>query len=150
MPYVRQHIRCSHCLQYVFTPVHLLHNHVYAIENTYAEEPQHQIKPFSDIQAVMDTCPQAKYHNDGCINATAHHNHILEVVTDGFYVADTYGDERDAGSIDEDVDDRPRLSSAARNPKDICIKYCIASPVIAVKIIHREHSYRLLPHLTCR
>ena len=108
MPYVRQHIRCSHCLQYVFTPVHLLHNHVYAIENTYAEEPQHQIKPFSDIQAVMDTCPQAKYHNDGCINATAHHNHILEVVTDGFYVADTYGDERDAGSIDEDVDDRPQ------------------------------------------
>ena len=44
----------------------------------------------------------------------------------------------------------PRLSSAARKPNPICTAYCIASPNKAVTIIHRERSYRLFSHLTCR
>ena len=38
----------------------------------------------------------------------------------------------------------------ARNPKVICITYCIASPIRAATIIHRERSYRLFSHLTYR
>lgn len=44
----------------------------------------------------------------------------------------------------------PRLSCIARNPKVICSTYCIASPIRAATIIHRERSYRLFSHLTCR
>ena len=44
----------------------------------------------------------------------------------------------------------PKSSCMARNPKTICTAYCIASPIMATTIIHRERSYRLFSHLTCR
>ena len=44
----------------------------------------------------------------------------------------------------------PKWSCMARNPKTICTAYCIASPIMATTIIHRERSYRLFSHLTCR
>ena len=44
----------------------------------------------------------------------------------------------------------PKLSCMARNPKVICITYCIANPIRAITMIHRERSYRLFSHLTCR
>ena len=44
----------------------------------------------------------------------------------------------------------PKLSCIARNPKTICTAYCIANPIKATTIIHRERSYRLFSHLTCR
>lgn len=40
--------------------------------------------------------------------------------------------------------------SAARKPNPICMTYCIANPIKAITIIHRERSYRLFSHLTCR
>ena len=150
MTHVRQQIRCSHCLQHIFTPNHLLNNHVYAIENTYAKQSQHQIKPLSDIQAMMKTDTHAKDHNDGSINATTHQYHLSEVGTCGLYVVDSHGYKRKTGRIDENVNDTPRLSSTARKPNPICMTYCIANPIKAITIIHRERSYRLFSHLTCR
>ena len=44
----------------------------------------------------------------------------------------------------------PKSSCMARNPKTICTAYCIASPIMVTTIIHRERSYRLFSHLTCR
>ena len=44
----------------------------------------------------------------------------------------------------------PKSSCMARNPKTICTAYCIANPNKATTIIHRERSYRLFSHLTCR
>ena len=44
----------------------------------------------------------------------------------------------------------PKWSCIARKPNPICTAYCIASPNKAVTIIHRERSYRLFSHLTCR
>lgn len=44
----------------------------------------------------------------------------------------------------------PKLSSMARNPKNICTTYCIANPIRAATIIQRDRSYRLFLHLTCR
>ena len=35
--------------------------------------------------------------------------HLSEVGTGGFYVVDSYGNEREAGGIEEDVDDRPQI-----------------------------------------
>ena len=99
---------------------------------------------------MMKTDTHAKDHNDGSINATTHQYHLSEVSTGGFYVVDSYRDEREAGGIDEDVDDAPKLSCMARNPKVICITYCIANPIRAITMIHRERSYRLFSHLTCR
>ena len=43
-----------------------------------------------------------------------------------------------------------REHPAIRKPNSICMTYCIASPSKAATIIHRERSYRLLSHLTCR
>jgi len=100
-----------------FTPNHLLNNHVYAIENTYAKQSQHQIKPLSDIQAMMETDTHAKDHNDGSINATTHQYHLSEVSTGGFYVVDSYRDEREAGGIEEDVDDRPQIIVHSTEPE---------------------------------
>ena len=56
---------------------------------------------------MMKTDTHAKDHNDGSINTTAYQYHLSEVSTGGFYVVDSYGDEREAGGIEEDVDDRP-------------------------------------------
>ena len=61
--------------------------------NTYAAQTQHQIKPFSDIQAMMKTDTHAKDQNDGSINATAHQHHLSEVGTCGLYVVDSHGDK---------------------------------------------------------
>ena len=91
--------------------------HVYAIENTYAKQSQHQIKPLSDIQAMMEIDTHAKDHNDGSINTTAHQYHLSEVSTGGFYVVDSYGDEREAGGIEEDVDDRPQIIVHSTEPE---------------------------------
>ena len=99
---------------------------------------------------MMEIDTHAKDHNDGSINTTAHQYHLSEVSTGGFYVVDSYGDKREAGGIEEDLMTAPRLSCIARNPKVICSTYCIASPIRAATIIHRERSYRLFSHLTCR
>ena len=55
----------------------------------------------------METDTHAKDQDNGSINTTAHQNHLPEVGTGGFYVIDSYRDKREAGGIDEDVDDRP-------------------------------------------
>lgn len=57
----------------------------------------------------MEIDTHAKDHNDGSINTTAHQYHLSEVSTGGFYVVDSYGDKREAGGIEEDVDDRPQI-----------------------------------------
>ena len=60
---------------------------------------------------MMKTDTHAKDHNDGSINATTHQYHLSEVSTGGFYVVDSYGDEREAGGIEEDVERSYRLFS---------------------------------------
>lgn len=102
-----QHIGSCHCLQHLLAPVHLAHYHGYAVGYTHAEQNQHNIKPFLDIQAVMETDAHQKYQEGGSINAATHKVHLPAVGTCGLYVIDDHGDEREAGGIDEDVDDRP-------------------------------------------
>ena len=43
--------------------------------------------------------------------------HLSEVGTGGFYVVDSYGDEREAGGIEEDVDDRPQIIVHSTEPE---------------------------------
>ena len=55
----------------------------------------------------MKTDFHAKDKENGCINTSAHLNHLPKVGTGGFYVVDSHGDKRETRGIDEDVDDRP-------------------------------------------
>ena len=66
---------------------------------------------------MMEIDTHAKDHNDGSINTTAHQYHLSEVSTGGFYVVDSYGDEREAGGIEEDVDDRPQIIVHSTEPE---------------------------------
>lgn len=65
----------------------------------------------------MEIDTHAKDHNDGSINTTAHQYHLSEVSTGGFYVVDSYGDKREAGGIEEDVDDRPQIIVHSTEPE---------------------------------
>lgn len=78
----------------------------------------------------MKTDTHAKGHNDGSINATTHQYHLSEVSTGGFYVVDSYGDEREAGGIEEDVDDRPQIIVHSTEPKKSSAAH-IVSPVLS-------------------
>ena len=66
---------------------------------------------------MMKTDTHAKDHNDSSINTTAYQYHLSEVSTGGFYVVDSYGDEREAGGIEEDVDDRPQIIVHSTEPE---------------------------------
>ena len=59
----------------------------------------------------MEIDTHAKDQDNGSINTTAHQNHLPEVGTGGFYVVDSYGDEREAGGVEEDVERSYRLFS---------------------------------------
>ena len=87
---------------------YLTHYHVYAVGYTHAEQNQHNIKPFPDIQAMMETDAHAKDQEDGSINAATYKVHLLAVGTCGLYVIYCHSYEREAGGVDEDVDDCPQ------------------------------------------
>lgn len=55
----------------------------------------------------METDAHQEDQEGGCVNAATYKVHLPAVGTCGLYVIDGHGDEREAGGIDEDVDDRP-------------------------------------------
>lgn len=57
------------------------------------------------MQAVaeVDTCQEGGEY--GCIGASTNQNHLFAVGVGGLYVVDAHGYEREAGGIDQDVDD---------------------------------------------
>ena len=56
----------------------------------------------------METDAHPEDHEDGCINAATYKVHLPAVGTCSLDVIDGYSDEREAGGIDEDIDDRPQ------------------------------------------
>ena len=99
---------------------------------------------------MIKTDTHAKDLNDSSINATARHNHLSEVGTCCLYVVDSHGDKRKTGRIDENVNDSPKTIVSSTEAEPHRYDYCIANPIKAITIIHRERSYRLFSHLTCR
>ena len=63
---------------------------------------------------------------------------------------DSYGDEREAGGIEEDVDDRPQIIVHSTEPESHLQHILYRQSYQGSTIIHRERSYRLFSHLTCR
>lgn len=56
----------------------------------------------------METGAHLEDHEDGCINAATYKVHLPAVGSCSLDVIDGYSDEREAGGIDEDIDDCPQ------------------------------------------
>ena len=89
---------------------------------------------------MMETDTHAKDHNDGSINTTAHKVHLPEVGTCGPNVIYSHSHEREAGGVDEDVDDSPNTVVGSTETESHLHHILYRYPIKAATIIHRERS----------